>query len=467
MTQKITSKAISRIISKGLTGWEAGKLVLQDFIYEYYGKDSILTDTDRTSIQNMSIQGSDVKDYNMFMALCRGFYKGCMFGEWTCTDACLRISFIDQILDEAIKRRTIESFESAGPHIVTRKQYEDIVEAQRKKKLEFEYNLGYVIEERFYAIAPDGVRDEIDALGIDIESAEELATAVNDKYADLYKQAESEIHKLYFEGKLDAVYHNEDVKIVEPLLNQWKKRNLPDKDVWKLVDMLFVTGQQLYDCNEIPEWKGYMDKYNKYLFGDEDERFRYSYAILDDCPECWLDKQGFYKNLPKASEHITRDTECVLGLIDLNQKIKKSIKSVGAYLKNRLDTAKNNIRQFLAIKIILDTVAEVVELDVPVSKGIFTDQYERINAFVTVYNFRLERVREGKYSWESQETKLEKVLKMLPAIDIEKLKPSSDSLKKLKDEILKDAHGEDWLQTKLLFLEYDDGFSFENISGRA
>ena len=153
-----------------------------------------------------------------------------------------------------------------------------------------------------------------------------------------------------------------------------------------------------------------------------------------------------------------------MGLIDLNQKVKKSIRSVGAYLKNRLDTAKNNIRQFLAIKIILDTVAEVVELDVPVSKGIFTDQYERINAFVTVYNFRLERVNEGKYSWESQETKLEKVLKMLPAIDIEKLKPSSDSLKKLKDEILKDAHGENWLQTKILSLEYDDGFSFTSLT---
>jgi len=62
MAKTITAKAVSRIITKGLTGWEAGKLVLQDFIYEYYSKDSIYTDTDRTSIQNMSTQGSDVKD---------------------------------------------------------------------------------------------------------------------------------------------------------------------------------------------------------------------------------------------------------------------------------------------------------------------------------------------------------------------------------------------------------------------
>ena len=52
---------------------------------------------------------------------------------------------------------------------------------------------------------------------------------------------------------------------------------------------------------------------------------------------------------------------------------------------------------------------------------------------------------------------------MPPVIDIEKLKPGFDYLKKLKDEILKDAHGEDWLRTKVLSLEYDDGFSFESL----
>ncbi|MBN1973158.1 MAG: hypothetical protein JW787_05935 [Sedimentisphaerales bacterium] len=49
---------------------------------------------------------------------------------------------------------------------------------------------------------------------------------------------------------------------------------------------------------------------------------------------------------------------------------------------------------------------------------------------------------------------------MLSAIDLEKLKLNTDSLKKLKDEILKDAHGEDWLRTKVLSLEYDDGFIY-------
>ena len=49
------------------------------------------------------------------------------------------------------------------------------------------------------------------------------------------------------------------------------------------------------------------------------------------------------------------------------------------------------------------------------------------------------------------------------AIDPEKLKPSPESLKQLKGNILKDAQGEEWLRTKILSLKYDDGFSFTEL----
>ena len=52
---------------------------------------------------------------------------------------------------------------------------------------------------------------------------------------------------------------------------------------------------------------------------------------------------------------------------------------------------------------------------------------------------------------------------MLPAIDPEKLRPSPNSLKQLKGEILKDAQGEEWLREKVLALKYDDGFSFKEL----
>ena len=58
---------------------------------------------------------------------------------------------------------------------------------------------------------------------------------------------------------------------------------------------------------------------------------------------------------------------------------------------------------------------------------------------------------------------MEKALNMLPAIDPEKLKPSADSLKQLKADILRDAQGEEWLRTKVRSLEYDDRFSFREL----
>jgi len=463
MTHTVTAKAIKRIITKGLTGWEAGKLDLQDMIDSYYGRDSVLTESDIAAIRNMPMAGADVRDYNMFMALCRGFHVGHMLGEWTCADACLQITYFEWLFRDAEKRRTVELFESCGPRVVTQTQYEDIVAAQREKKLEFEYSLGYVIEERFYAIAPPEAREEIDELCPDIESVEDFVSAVPEKYKDFCKQAIDEIRNLHTSGKLPAVCHKEDTKKAEPLLAKWKEDQLSAQDTMKLVDMLYVTGQQLYNYDELPEWKDYLERYHQYLFGDEDERFRHVYAVLEGYSGVWVDEQDCYKGPPKPSEWITRSTELNLGLINHNDRARKSIQSVGAELRDRLDTAEQNIRLFLTVKAILDAAADAVGLDIPDKGGMLANPYIRLGAFIALYNIRLEELREEQKPWESAETRLEKGLKLLPAIDPDKLSPGPDSLKKLKDEILKDAKGEEWLRTKVLSLEYEDGFNFKKL----
>ena len=261
MTRTVTKTAIKRIISKGLTGWEAGKLILQDLIDSYHGRDSILTEADMATIRSAPMEGANVRDYNMFMALCQGFQTGQKMGEWSCSDACLEIILLERPLRDAGKRRTVELFESCGPRVVTRKQYEDIVVAQREKKLEFEYNLAYVIEERFYATAPPEAREEIDDLCIDIESAEDFASAVPKKYTTVFKQTIDKIRRLHTSGKLPAVCQKEDAKEAKPLLAKWKTGRLSAQDTVKLVDMLYVTGQQLYGCAELPEWKVFVDTY--------------------------------------------------------------------------------------------------------------------------------------------------------------------------------------------------------------
>ena len=460
MTRTVTTTAIKRIITKGLTGWEAGKLILQDLTDSYHGKDSVLTEADMEAIQRAPMQGADVGDYNMFMALYRGFHLGHILGEWTCTDACLQISLLDHMLEDAEKRRTVELFESCGPHVVTRKQYEDIVAAQREKKLEFEYSLAYTVEERFYATAPPVAREEIDKLCIDTESAEDFASAVPEKYTAIFQQAIDEIRRLHTSGRLPAVHHKKDKKKAEPLSARWKKDGLSAQDTMQLIDMLYVTGKQLYDCSELPEWKGFVDEYQQHWF-DDDERFRHAYAVLDNCSETWLAENGYYKLPERPSKWITRSTELHLGLISHDDKARKSVQSVGAELRDKLDTAEQNIRMFLGIKAILDAAAEAVGLDVPGDEGVLTGANTRLGAFIALYNIRLEELKEERKSWESAGTRLEKALKMLPAIDPERLRPSPACLKQLKGKALDCPQGEEWLRTKVFSLEYDDGFSFD------
>ncbi len=290
----------------------------------------------------------------------------------------------------------------------------------------------------------------------------DFVAAVPEAYASLCKQAIVQIHRLHTSGKLPAAYHEEDAKEVEPLLGRWEKESLSSQEVRSLLDMLYVTGQQLYECDELPEWKRFIDQYQRHWFAD-DERFRHAYAVLEDCPDTWLDKEGNYKGPSKPSEWITRSTELFLGLIDHHDRAGKSIERVGAALRDRLDTAEQNIRLFLAIKAVLDAAAEAVELEVPGNEGVLVGPNVSLGAFITLYNLRLEELKEEREAWESGETRLEKALKLLPAIEPDRLKPSPDSLKRLKGKILDDTRDEDWLRLKIASLEYADGFIFKEL----
>lgn len=253
MTRKVTPTAVKRIITKGLTGWEAGKLLLQNLVDVKCSKPSLLSEEDIFAIENAPMQNQDARDYNTLMGLGRGLEKGLTICQIACDGACLDISFLVTLISAACNHKTAGLLSSFLPHIVTKKQYEDIITAQRQKKLVFEYSLGYVIEERFYFIAPQEARNEIDGLGVDIESAESFFSAVPDKYSAFCEQAIAEIHTLYTTDKLKAFYRDEDKNKVKTLLGKWSKDELSIEKTLKLVDMLFVTGQRLYECEKLPE----------------------------------------------------------------------------------------------------------------------------------------------------------------------------------------------------------------------
>lgn len=465
MARRLTKNAISKLLGKGLTGWEAGKLVIQNCIEASCGRKELLTEMDIASVRQGLRNRKDGLDYNSLLETHRLTNRGLIIAETASQDGCLFLNSLIMMLRDVRAKNTVDLVMSIRPQIVTEKQYQNIVVAQKQKKLAFEYSLAYVIEERFFSIAPAEVRKDIDEMGLDSDSAESFRVAVQDKYADLYKQAITEIHKLHTSGKLNAVCYEEDAKVAEPLLDQWRKKGLSGAEAAKLVDMLFVTGQQLYDCDELPEWKEFVDKYQRHWLADEDERFRHTYAILQDPPSGWVDKKGDYQDRFHPSEWVTRGSEATLGLRTADGKKTKSEKRVGRDLLTILERAKLDIRIFLALKAVIDTASEVIGVGFSEDGRGLENMFEQLALNAEEYNWCLEHLDKGLRHSKSHESKLEKALKVLSAIEIDDLKPSVASMQELKDELLTDLGDEKWLREKLRCLEYEDGFSFTELLG--
>ena len=58
----------------------------------------------------------------------------------------------------------------------------------------------------------------LDELCLEIESAEDFASAVPEKYTAVFQQAIDEVRRLHASGKLPAVCHKKDTKKATPLL---------------------------------------------------------------------------------------------------------------------------------------------------------------------------------------------------------------------------------------------------------
>jgi hypothetical protein len=451
MTTKTTKRAISRLLSKGLTGWEAGKLIIQDSIDSMCGKAGLLTDMDMSRIDQGLTANKDIKDYNRLMAANRNIDRCQMISRISSFEACLDISLISRILSDVEKKNTVDFLSSFLPRLVTEKQYQDICEEQRKIKLDFEFCLEYIAVERAALKATPDTEYVPDADNI------------KEQCPEVYWEALREIFKLYKEGKLETSYHEEDKDKVQDLLAKQKKGKLFDEELWQLLDKLNVTGQQLYECNELPEWKELIDNFQRHWHADKDGRFSYSYAVVQNPWYENVDEKGYYKSYVSPSEFIIKRNEVALGLRTVNGKKAKSCKMVSQDLQALLRRVKVNLRCFLAIKVIIDASSEAIGVKFPDKAGGVDGAHEQLKLYIEEYNHNLERLKEKKRWSDCKETKLEKVLKALFPIDIEQLMPSATSIKWLEENVVDTFRDEYWLRDRMLSLEYDDGFSFRNV----
>lgn len=132
-------------------------------------------------------------------------------------------------------------------------------------------------------------------------------------------------------------------------------------------------------------------------------------------------------------------------------------------LREVLSRVELNARIFLAVKVILETAADAAGSDIPDEGWALSNLNERLKLYAKGYDYRLSEVKQEPNPWRSEETKVEKVLKTLHVINLNKLTPSDRSMQQLRKNGLDGVRNKGWLREKAIFLEYDDGFSFKEV----
>ena len=349
-----TKADIKKILSKGLTGREAGKLVFQDNWLADTGRGGFLKDRDLSSIKAGLRGDKDIKEYNSYIRL----YK---YVDYTLKDAKILSLEAENFLHFTYMLlhpfEVIDTYRMAymfTPAIVTQKQYEELSAKQKAIMLKrvmtlqelisnlSEVDLEYILDE-----------DEPEPV-IDFQKDERLIQAV-EKIKELLKSGKLKPLKLekredYYDShklKIPAQPVKEVVEMLDKLLTGELQYDEDDS-----LSLTVFRGQNLYEIEEIQGW--IKEEIEDYVPNWDTEtgarpadmmQSRYVAIIQNPLPED-LDKRGYW---------IERDY--------LGSSLKRNNQRDTELLTGLMDASKERIKGFLAVQSVLEAICKVIEVD--------------------------------------------------------------------------------------------------------
>jgi hypothetical protein len=437
----MTTKAdIKRLLSKGFTGKEAGRLVFKDNWLADTGRGGFLSEKDVSSLKAGLKGDKDIKEYNSYIRL----YK---YVDYTLKE--LRIVALEaevllhityRILDAYGMHEAFRLAEMYIPAIVTQKQYEELKAKQRALKLDqvssLQELISYLSEVDFEIIVDDDEPEPESESEIDFQNDERLREAV------------STIQELLRAGKL----HPLKLKKREDYYDGHKLK-IPAQPVQEVIEMLdkFLTGELQYgeddslrmtvfrgkNLYELEELEGFIKSWIEEYTPNWDEetsarplgRMQSQHvAIIQNPQPSNLDERGYW---------IEPD---YLGL-DVEMDTKRDSESLTIFM----NTIRERIKGFLAVKSVLEAISKVIELD-------FLEDLkqweEELHVIVKVINAEIGRL-DGK--WEKLG------LPELKPIKIGKMKASPATLRYFRERMAM-ALGDNWWEApgENLQLEADE-----------
>lgn len=471
---------IKRLLSKGLSGLEAGKLVLLDIYEEEHGREGFLSDKDIQQLKAGLKTQPDGQDYNRMVDLYKAVYM-------TVQEARIASLHLQRLLASQVSVLLQAYVVSTGirmvyrqlPLIVTEKEYAALKKRQKA-----------TLRKRLYSLAQVREWRTRELLG-GWDKAEE---ATDEAYAEAEAKAEQEVQQLIEAGKLEPIrlghkaslmtvqeaeeakanpleYDPEDLspamerllyekeygdlspeeladkkeqqveysktlradylKRVEASLAQgdlteghdvewWPDRGVEPEDEERLLHH-YVFGDQLYKAG-LPEWRRWIEEFKVYQIPGAEDRDRLA-ILQEDVSMGGTDRKGYY------------DTGWMDMLQDYLhvQRMETDFSSTGSEtleekLRGRVKLATDLARVLLAFVAVLKEAYAVAGLPQTVEEDVyFGDVESEVETYSTL--------AKGAARWDAKIRS-----PRLPALDLAKLKPDRTTLATLRERVARGVY---------------------------
>jgi hypothetical protein len=465
-----TKSEVKRLLGKGLTGLEAAKLVLQDYVEEDHGRPGFLSKADIERIKRSLTSPSDVADYNRWIRV----YQ---LVDYSLKEAKIAELEAETLLWQATNLLKIYHLEHrvrtilySLPAIVTEKQYEELKAKQRDLLLSHKHKLDDVAtmlededEEGYLQRAVQRLLPPVrDGKVRPVWLSEEACQQLKELKAEDQVQRErwQEEPSLDLESYWRESARREDEilqagydagKTLQPEEAASLLESVAGSEDAKILERLYFSSQELYEAGFLQDW---IDEYKPDLDWDTMARpdgimQSNSVAIIQEPSPHDLDERGWYKDhglemLTELSGYQHR-SELLLG---------GESRTLPERLQVYRSAACEQIKLFLAIQAIVEAVSQIIEVDL----GEDLDQsLERLRASLEYYNSYAAPMDLGEDRPEPFRTiKPPYYLGQpeLPRLKIGKLRPTASSLRYYEERMAM-ALGDDWWREAIESLDFE------------
>lgn len=289
-----TKTDIKKILSKGLTGKEAGKLILEDSWLYDHGKGDFLSDRDIQAIKASLKTTKDIEDYNSYVETYRILDYTLKDAHIKALEAEVRIGALQSLMYLYLFDSSSELDYLNTPVIMTEKQYQESKARQREMLLKETHSIRDILSDRAKKLYPDRLAE------FEKSEANFLIDFLNEYYLDESNKTISEILDLLRSGQLQPVslpekavqklkdlYAKEEQARARIPLNQMSKEELQEriqKRKWPPRDRQAEQElQKLYKEYEKAELTAYQTAKSKYSQESLAKIISMLEQLLDNC----------------------------------------------------------------------------------------------------------------------------------------------------------------------------------------